>query len=110
MYSFGLCRLAEAAVLGPGSSSARFLTGLFEGQHSYVEYAPDPRIAQYIILSRKRRTEAASKQSLPKRRCSARQHPPTGNVLIGELVLSLSRVLCLDLSCFCVFIRVLLVF
>jgi len=77
---------------GPGSSSARLSTSLFEGQHSYVEYVPDPRIAQYILLSRKRRTEAASKQSLPNRRRSTRQHPPTGNILIGELVLSLSRV------------------
>ena len=49
------------AAIGPGSSSARLSTGLFEGQHSYVEYVPDPRIAQYILLSRKRRTEAASK-------------------------------------------------
>ena len=88
--------VAEAAVLG--SSSARFLTGLFEGQHSYVEYAPDPRVAQYTLLSRKRRTETASRQSLPKRRRSARQHPPTGNILVGELVLSLSRVVFLALS------------
>ena len=102
--------VVEAAVSVLGSSSARFLTGLFEGQHSSVEYAPDPRIAQCILLSRKRWTEAASKQSMPKRRRSARQHPPTGNVLIGELVLSLFRVLCPDLSCFCVFIQVLIVF
>ena len=101
---------AGAAPSGPGSSSTRLFTGLFEGQHSYVEYVPDPRIAQYILLSRKRWTEAASKQSLPKRRRSAHQHPPTGNVLIGELVLSLFRVLCPDLSCFCVFIQVLIVF
>ena len=58
---------AVVAAIGPGSSSARLSTGLFEGQHSYVEYVPDPRIAQYILLSRKRWTEAASKQSLPKR-------------------------------------------
>ena len=55
------------AATRPGSSSARLITGLFEGHHSYVEYVPDPRIAQYILLSRKRWTEAASKQSLPKR-------------------------------------------
>ena len=42
------------AATGPSSSSARLSTGLFEGQHSYVEYVPDPRIAQYILLSRKR--------------------------------------------------------
>ena len=82
--------VAEAVVLGPGSSSARLATGLFEGQHSYVEYVPDPRIARYILLSRKQRTEAAPKQSLPKRRCSTRQHPPTGNILVGELALSFS--------------------
>jgi len=75
---------------GPGSSSARLSTGLFECQYSYVEYVPDPQIAQYILLSRKRRTEAASKQSLPKRRRSTHQHPPTCNILVGELVLSLS--------------------
>ena len=74
----------------PGSSSARFITGLFGGQHSYVEYVLDPRIAQYILSSRKRRTEAISKQSLPKRRRSTRQHSSTGNILVGELVLSLS--------------------
>ena len=82
--------VVETVVSGPGSSSARLSIGLFEGQHSYVEYVPDPRTARYILLSRKQRTKAASKQSLPKRRCSARQHPPTGNILIGELVLSLS--------------------
>ena len=86
-----------AAATGPSSSSARLSTGLFEGQHSYVEYVPDPRIAQYILLSRKRWTEAASKQSLPKRRRSTHQHPPTGNILVGELVLSLSRVVFLAL-------------
>ena len=90
--------VAEAVVSGPGSSFARLSTGLFEGQHSYVEYVPDPRIARYILLSRKRRTEAASKQSLPKRRRSARQHPPTSNILVGELALSLSRVVFLALS------------
>ena len=74
----------------PGSSSARFITGLFGGQHSYVEYVPDPRIAQYILSSRKQRTEAASRQSLPKRRCSTHQHSSIGNILVGELVLSLS--------------------
>ena len=37
--------VVEAVVLGPGSSSARLSTGLFEGQHSYVEYVPDPQIA-----------------------------------------------------------------
>ena len=89
--------LVVVAATGPGSSSARLSTGLFVGQHSYVEYLPDPRIAQYILLSRKRWTEAASKQSLPKRRRSTRQHPPTGNILVGELVLSLSRVVFLAL-------------
>ena len=59
--------VAEAVVSGPGSSSARLSTGLFEGQHSYVEYVPDPRIARYILLSRKWRTEVVSKQSMPKR-------------------------------------------
>ena len=78
------------AATGPGSSSARFITGLFGGQHSYVEYVPDPRISQYILSSRKRRTKAVSKQSLPKRRCSTRQISSTGNILVGELVLSLS--------------------
>jgi hypothetical protein len=91
--------LAVVAATGPGSSSAKLSTGLFEGQHSYVEYVPDPRIAQYILLSRKRWTDAASKESLPKRRRSTRQHPPTGNILVGELVLSLSQVvLCLCLA------------
>ena len=85
------------AATRPGSSSARLSTGLFEGQHFYVECVPDPWIAQYILLSRKRWTEAASKQSLPKRRRSTRQHPPTGNILVGELVLSLSRVVFLAL-------------
>ena len=33
------------AATGPGSSSTRLITGLFEGHHSYVEYVPDPRIA-----------------------------------------------------------------
>ena len=89
---------ARAAPSGPGSSSTRLFTCLFEGQSSFVEYTPDPRIARYILLSRKRRTEAASKQSLPKRRRSARQHPPTGNILVGELALSLSRVVFLALS------------
>ena len=89
--------VVETVVLGPGSSSARLSIGLFEGQHSYVEYVLDPQISQYILLSRKRRTEAASKQSLPKRRRSTRQHPPTGNILVGELVLSLSRVVFLVL-------------
>lgn len=42
-----------------GSSFAKFLPGLTEGQVSYVEYTPDPRIAQYISSSRKRRSEAA---------------------------------------------------
>ena len=90
--------MVETVVSGPGSSSARLSIGLFEGQHSYVEYVPDPRTARYILLSRKRRTEAASKQSLPKRRRSARQHPPIGNILIGELVLSFSQVIFLALS------------
>ena len=85
------------AATGPGSSSARLSTGLFEGQHSYVEYVPDPWIAQYILLSRKRRTEVASKQSLPKRRCSTHQISSTGNILVGELLLSLSRVVFLAL-------------
>ena len=48
--------LAVVAATGPGSSSARLSTGLFEGQHSYVEYVPDPRIAQYILSSRKRKS------------------------------------------------------
>ena len=86
------------ATTRPGSSSARLSTGLFEGQHSYVEYVPDPQTARYILLSRKRQTEATSKHSLPKRRRSARQHPPTGNILVGELALSLSRVVFLALS------------
>jgi len=90
--------VVETVVSGPGSSSARLSIGLFEGQHSYVEYVPDPRTARYILLSRKQRTKAASKQSLPKRRCSARQHPPTGNILVGELVLSLFQVVFLALS------------
>jgi len=82
----------EAAPFGSGSSSARLFTGLFEGQNSYVEYVPDPQIAQYILSSRKRRTEAASKQSLPKRRRSTRQRSSTGNVLVGELIPNLSFV------------------
>ena len=50
----GFCRAfkLEIAVAGPTvvaatgqGSSARFITGLFGGQHSYVEYVPDPRIA-----------------------------------------------------------------
>jgi len=45
---------AIVAATGLGSSSARFITGLFGGQHSYVEYVPDPRISQYILSSRKR--------------------------------------------------------
>ena len=85
------------AATGPSSSSARFITGLFGGQHSYVEYVPNPRIAQYILSSRKRRTEAVSKQSLPKRRRSTRQISSTGNILVGELVLSLFRVVFLAL-------------
>ena len=90
--------VVETVVSGPGSSSARLSIGLFEGQHSYVEYVPDPRTARYILLSRKQRTKAASKQSLPKRRRSARQHPPTGNILVRELALSLSQVVFLVLS------------
>jgi len=82
--------VVETVVSGPGSSSARLSIGLFEGQHSYVEYVPDPRIAQYILSSRKWRTEAISKQSLPKRRRSTRQISSIGNILVGELVLSLS--------------------
>ena len=89
---------AGSAPSGSGSSSMRLFTGLFKGQSSFVEYTPDPRIARYILLSRKRRTEAASKQSLPKRRRSTHQHPPTGNILVGELALSLSRVVFLVLS------------
>jgi len=89
--------VAEAVVSGPGSSSTRLSTGLFEGQHSYVEYVPDPQIARYILLSRKRWIEAASKQSLPKRRRSTRQISSTGNILVGELVLSLFRVVFLAL-------------
>ena len=53
--------MVETIVSGPGSSSARLSIGLFEGQHSYVEYVPDPRTARYILLSRKQRTEVASK-------------------------------------------------
>ena len=90
--------MVETIVSGPGSSSARLSIGLFEGQHSYVGYVPDPWTARYILLSRKRWTEAASKQSLPKRRRSTHQHPPTGNILVGELMLSLSRVVFLALS------------
>ena len=45
--------VVETVVSGLGSSSARLSTGLFEGQHSYVEYVPDPQIARYILLSRK---------------------------------------------------------
>ena len=52
---------AGAAPSRLGSSSMRLFTSLFEGQSSFVEYTPDPRIARYILLSRKRRTEAASK-------------------------------------------------
>ena len=89
--------VVETVVSGSGSSSARLSIGLFEGQHSYVEYVPDPQIAQYILLSRKRWIEAASKQSLPKRRRSTRQISSTGNILVGELVLSLSRVVFLAL-------------
>ena len=88
---------AVVVVTGLGSSSARFITGLFEVQHSYVEYVPDPRIAQYILSSRKRRTKAVSKQSLPKRRRSTHQISSTGNILVGELLLSLSRVVFLAL-------------
>ena len=76
------------AATGPGSSSARLITGLFEGQHSYVEYVPDPRIAQYILSSRKRKSETTAKHTLPKRQRSIRQSASTGNVLVGELVLS----------------------
>ena len=73
---------------GPGSSSARLITGLFEGHHSYVEYVPDPRIAQYILSSRKRKSEVAAKHILPKRQHLIHQIASTGNVLVGELVLS----------------------
>jgi hypothetical protein len=76
-----------AAATGPGSSSARLITGLFEGQHSYVEYVPDPRIAQYILSSRKQKSKTAAKHTLPKRQHSIRQSASTGNVLVGELVL-----------------------
>ena len=76
------------AATGLGSSSARLITGLFEGHHSYVEYVPDPRIAQYILSSRKRKSEVAAKHILPKRQRSIRQIASTGNVLVGELVLS----------------------
>ena len=85
------------AVTRPGFSSARFITGLFGGHHSYVEYVPDPRIAQYILSSRKRRTEAVSKQSLPKRRRSTHLISSIGNILVGELLLSLSQVVFLAL-------------
>jgi len=88
---------AVVVVTGLGSSSARFITGLFEVQHSYVEYVLDPRIVQYILSSRKRRTKVVSKQSLLKRRRSTRQISSTGNILVGELVLSLSRVVFLAL-------------
>ena len=79
---------AVVVVTGLGSSSARFITGLFEVQHSYVEYVPDPRIAQYILSSRKRKSEVAAKHILPKRQRSIHQIASTGNVLVGELVLS----------------------
>ena len=64
--------VTEAATSGPGSSFARFMPGLFEGQFSYVEYAPDPRVAAMILSSWKRRSETAAKRTLPKRRCSTR--------------------------------------
>ena len=89
--------VAEAALPGPGSSSARSLPGLYEGQVSFVEFTPDPRIIQYILSSRKRRSETATKQTLPKRWRSTHQSAPTGNVLVGELMLSLYRVVFLVL-------------
>ena len=55
------------AATGLGSSSARLITGFFGGHHFYVEYVPDPRIAQYILSSRKRKSEVAAKHILPKR-------------------------------------------
>ncbi|XP_066333828.1 uncharacterized protein [Miscanthus floridulus] len=72
------------AATGPGSSSARLITGLFEGHHSYVEYVPDPRIAQYILSSRKRKSEVAAKHILPKRQRSIRQIASTAFVVLIE--------------------------
>ena len=54
------------AATGPGSSSTRLITGLFEGHHSYIEYVPDPQIAQYILSSRKRKSEVAAKHIYPR--------------------------------------------
>ena len=88
------------AATRPGSSSARLITGLFEGHHSYVEYVPDPRIAQYILSSRKRKSEVAAKHILPKRQRSICQIASTGNVLVGELVLSPVLFLPLSFGCF----------
>ena len=76
--------VAAAAAPAPGAGSSRFSTGLFEGQGSFVAYTPDPRLVSYL-LSRKRRTDAASQPSVRKRR-SLRPTNPTGNILVGELV------------------------
>ena len=67
----------------PGSSFARFLPGLTEGQVSYVEYTPDPQIAQYILSSRKWHSEAAPEQSLPRKQHSVHHRPSTSNVLVA---------------------------
>ena len=78
---------AGAVPSGLGSSSARLFTGLFEGQSSFVEYTPDPRIASYILSSRKRGLETTAKQTF------------SGNVLVGEHVLALFRVVFLAFVC-----------
>ena len=90
---------AGSAPSGSGSSSMRLFTGLFEGQSSFVEYTPDPRIASYILSSRKRGLEITAKQTLPKRRRSIRQSASTGNVLVGEHVLALFWVVLLAFVC-----------
>ena len=74
---------AGAVPSGLGSSSARLFTGLFEGQSSFVEYTPDPQIAQYILSSRKWHSEAAPEQSLPRKQHSVHHRPSTSNVLVA---------------------------
>ena len=91
---------AGAAPSRLGSSSMRLFTSLFEGQSSFVEYTPDPQIASYILSSRKRGLETTAKQTLPKRRRSIRQSASIGNVLVGEHVLALFRVVFLAFFCF----------
>lgn len=59
------------AASGSGSSLARFSSGLFEGQGSFVEYTPDPRIVSYL-LSRKWCAEAAPQQPSVRKRRSLR--------------------------------------